>query len=220
MMETSSRPFVHINCASSLDGRIALPGGRRVQLSSPWDKRRVHSLRERYGAVLVGVGTVLSDNPKLHVNPEHTGGTTGPLTRIILDTHLRTPPEARLFRYPGEVIIYHAPGSSREDLRRLGAILVEIPPGEGGVSLKAVLGDLHKRGIQAVLVEGGSRVIGSFLKEGLFDLFTLFVSPVVVGSPDAPAVCQFPEGEPLHKLSLEGAERVEGGVLLTFRPQA
>jgi len=219
-MENASRPFVHINCASSLDGRIALPGGRRIVLSSPWDKRRVHLLRQRYGAVLVGVGTVLSDDPKLHVNPHHTGGSTRPLTRVILDSSLRTPPGARLFSYPGEVLIYCAPGAegAEEELRRAGARLTEVPRGEGGVDLKAVLEDLRRRGVEALLVEGGSRVISSFLKEHLFDLLTIFVSPVVIGSQEAPSLCILPSPTGPVELHLEGAEIVEGGVLLTLRP--
>jgi diaminohydroxyphosphoribosylaminopyrimidine deaminase/5-amino-6-(5-phosphoribosylamino)uracil reductase len=115
-----------------------------------------------------------------------------PLVRVILDSRLRTPPSAKMFlssRAP--ILIFcspHADSAVRARLEQEGAEIVEVPPRPGGLDLIAVLGELGKRNFLGVLVEGGSEVHGSFLRDGLLDKFFFVVSPIVLGQGAVPCV--------------------------------
>jgi 2,5-diamino-6-(ribosylamino)-4(3H)-pyrimidinone 5'-phosphate reductase len=216
-----TRPRVHINCAVSLDGRLAYAGGRRALLSGPADLKRVQELRAASDAILVGIGTILTDDPSLRVHWDLLDRPPGrePL-RVVLDSQGRIPPTAR--------VLAVAPNGQRTAVATGVDCSREFPPGvlhfrAGGdrVDLVALLAQLHGRGIASVMVEGGSRVLASFLTEGLFDRLTVYVAPVVIGGVSAPPMAGGPEAVgpagtvPLHR---ERVVPMDDGALLEFTP--
>lgn len=204
---------VHVNLAMSADGRIAAPGGGPLRLSSEEDFARVHRLRHGADAILVGVGTVLADDPSLLTKERFVPHPRHPV-RVVLDGRLRTPATARVLDGRAPTLVYTASEHAHRALP--GAEVVAA--GEGRVHLPLVLGDLAARGVRTTLVEGGGRVIASFLAEGLVNLLTVYVAPTVVGS-DAPGWAEGPglfrdgQGTPLR---LTAVDRVGDGVLLTY----
>jgi 2,5-diamino-6-(ribosylamino)-4(3H)-pyrimidinone 5'-phosphate reductase len=202
---------VVVNCAMSADGKIGLSGGGRLRLSSPEDKARVESLRRDSDCILVGINTVLADDPSLLVETGVAHGRKQPL-RAVLDTRLRTPPGSRILKGGGTIVF-----TGRSDGRLEGAEVVAVPtPIAPGV----VVAELEKRGVRTLLVEGGGEVIASFLAAGLVQEFHTYVAPVIVGGRDAPT----PAGgegvaglEAAWNLELISTRRLGAGVLLSYR---
>ncbi len=185
---TTESPFVTCKVGMSLDGKIGTghPGGRRI--TSPEGRDFGQRLRLAVDALLVGSGTVLSDDPELTYRGSEPKAR--PLIRVILDSLLHTPPSARLFqaRPRTPVVIFCSPDASEgrsRKLQREGAEVVRVPVVHSGLDLKAVLDELGRRGVAGLLVEGGSRVHWSFLSGGWVDCFYFIVTPVVLGGKDA-----------------------------------
>jgi 3,4-dihydroxy 2-butanone 4-phosphate synthase/GTP cyclohydrolase II len=176
----ADRPLVTLAFAQSLDGSIAAAPGRRTVLSSQPSLAMTHRLRAMHHGILVGIGTVLSDDPQLNVRYA-----TGPHPRpVILDSRLRTPPKARLLSEDPFPWIAHHDGNDANSapLEHAGAILLRLPSNvEGGLDLIAVLDELRLRGVRRLMVEGGSRVIRSFLRERLVDTLVLTIAPRLLG---------------------------------------
>ncbi|UCF78339.1 MAG: bifunctional diaminohydroxyphosphoribosylaminopyrimidine deaminase/5-amino-6-(5-phosphoribosylamino)uracil reductase RibD [Candidatus Eiseniibacteriota bacterium] len=179
----TKRPFVAIKVCQSLDGRIAASNGGGRGLGSPEEIRFAHSLRSAYDAVLVGAGTVLSDDPRLTVR-EWRGRNPH---RIVLDSRLGLPLKSRVFdRRGGERVIVAATkqrASNRkvEALKARGIEVWLLPEINGGVSLRRLLSRAGEDSIQSILVEGGSDVVTSFLKEKLADKLYVATSPKILG---------------------------------------
>jgi len=191
------RPWVTLKVASTLDGFI---GSDQGKLSDPAfvtgkaARAHAHLLRSQHDAVLVGVGTVLADNPRLTVRLPGSAGLS-PL-RVILDGHLRTPPSARLIRQLGTpplLIIAAQPREGASDaaallgraraLRRAGAEVLLLPADRAGrIPIRSVLRALADAGVQSLLVEGGSRVHGAFISAALVDSVAFFLAPSLVGA--------------------------------------
>ncbi len=163
-----------------------------MRLSDDLDMRRVHAMRAGADAILVGVGTVLLDDPSLLVKDEYvTPDLAGrhPL-RVVLDTHLRTPATARVLRGDAATRIYHQ--TKKAELP--GATLVRVPTEGDHVSLEAVLDDLGANGIQTVMVEGGAAILSAFLEQGLWDEWTVYEAPTnLSGGPSLPRPAQLRE---------------------------
>lgn len=175
-------PFVTLKAGMSLDGRIATREGESRWITSAGARQASRRLRARHDAVLVGVGTVLADDPEL-LGPDGSG----PL-RVVLDSDLRTPARARLFRGAGPVLILtrrRAPAGKRRRLERRGALVVEVASRRGRVDLEAALFELGRRGVATVLIEGGGEVLGSALDAGVGDRLALFVAPRLIGGRGA-----------------------------------
>ncbi|TMG31740.1 MAG: bifunctional diaminohydroxyphosphoribosylaminopyrimidine deaminase/5-amino-6-(5-phosphoribosylamino)uracil reductase RibD, partial [Chloroflexi bacterium] len=191
---TRGRPFVLLKLATTLDGRVAVPGRR--YLSGKRALREVHRLRDRSDAVIVGIGTILADDPALTVR-EVKG--RDPL-RVILDTEARTPPQAKIVRAadPQRTVIFVARDAEVRRTNRLrdaGVLLATLPRADGGLDLGAALRWLGEHGVNTVLSEGGPRIAGSLVRGGFADRLLLLVSPLAggdgppalagVGSPNA-----------------------------------
>jgi 2,5-diamino-6-(ribosylamino)-4(3H)-pyrimidinone 5'-phosphate reductase len=218
-MPPNERPEVHINCAVSADGRLAFAGGKRARLSGPQDLARVQWLRADVDGILVGVGTVLADDPSLRVHAEMIDRPVARSpTRIILDSTGRTPLSARVLDGSIPTIVAVSESSTRSFPARVtvlrgGGVRVDIP---------GLLAQLKGAGIRKILVEGGGEVIASFLRGGWFDRFTVYVAPVVIGGSTAPPMARGPEtvgDDDVTRLRFVTAEPIDDGVLLTYVPR-
>src|SRR5438309_2662609 len=206
------RPRVIINAAMSVDGKIALSDGKAVRLSNEEDLRRVHRLRAEADAILVGVGTVLKDDPKLTVKSEYAKG-RNPL-RVVLDSDGKIPDSAHVLDGSAPTLIVTSEESGRSfpraEVMRLGKDEVDLP---------ALLDRLAARDVKTILVEGGSTVIWSFLRKGLADEVKVFVSSRVLGGQAAPTLAGGQGVTSLDaapRLRLDRIERLGDGALLEY----
>ncbi|MDE2136883.1 MAG: bifunctional diaminohydroxyphosphoribosylaminopyrimidine deaminase/5-amino-6-(5-phosphoribosylamino)uracil reductase RibD [Gammaproteobacteria bacterium] len=192
------RPWVRVKLAMSLDGRTALANGASRWISGEAARADVQRWRARSSAVLTGVGTVLADDPRLDVRPG--GDATGrrqPL-RVVLDSTLRTPPEATLFTVPGEVLIFSAlPGADPRWEARGAALAeqgarVEMLPAEAGrVPLFMALERLGELQVNELQVEAGPVLTGALVQQSLVDELLVYVAPKLLG-PTARPLAQLP----------------------------
>jgi len=185
--ERTGRPFVTLCWAQTLDGSTTLRRGAPTHLSGPESSSLTHALRAAHRAILVGIGTVLADDPILTVR--HA---PGPSPRpVILDTGLRLPPAARLVREHREPWVYTAQpvdALRRAALEALAVSLRVVPRGDAGhLDLGAVLDDLGAAGITSLMVEGGAVVITEFLRERLADRVAITMAPLFAGGYPAVA---------------------------------
>ncbi len=209
-----------MNCAVSLDGRLAFAGGKRATLSGPRDLERVQALRAELGTILVGVGTVILDDPSLRVHWDLLHRAPGPPpTRVCLDGSGRLPGAARILDGTQPTIVATTERSQRGYPASVDTIVAGAGP---EVDLPVLLGALTRRGRKGLLVEGGARVIASFLRAGLVDRMTVYVAPVLIGGTTAPSLMAGPEShspDDWVELLRESVEPLDGGVLITLRPR-
>jgi diaminohydroxyphosphoribosylaminopyrimidine deaminase/5-amino-6-(5-phosphoribosylamino)uracil reductase len=209
---TQGRPYVIAKWAMSLDGKLATRTGDSKWISGEESRRRVHELRGRVDAIVVGIGTVLADDPLLTARP------AGPrvATRVVLDGRGRLPVQCQLARTAGEAPLLVATGGATAPA---GGTVV-LPLENGRVSVAALLAELGRRRLTNVLVEGGAEVLGSFVDANLVDEFQVYVAPRVIGGPGS-AVAGVGAAKVAEALRLVDfkAERIGEDVLLTGRVQ-
>jgi diaminohydroxyphosphoribosylaminopyrimidine deaminase/5-amino-6-(5-phosphoribosylamino)uracil reductase len=181
----TGRPYVTAKFAMSLDGKIATRNRESRWISSEESRRHGHELRHQHDTLMVGVGTVLADDPELAARPPARESPRQPL-RVILDSRLRTPASAKAV--PGALIACTpaASAAARKTLIDAGAQIAELPAGTDGVDVGALLDLLTGRGLNSVLVEGGAGVHGSFFGSRLVQRVHAYVAPVVIGGVEAP----------------------------------
>jgi 2,5-diamino-6-(ribosylamino)-4(3H)-pyrimidinone 5'-phosphate reductase len=212
---------VRVNAATSVDGKLSTRRREQVRISGDEDFARVDRLRAESDAVLVGVGTVLADDPSLvRFDRDHREcvGKAGVPARVVADSRARTPPNAAIL--DGDAVTYvlvseRAPRQRRQRLKAAGAALVVA--GEQRVDLERAFAALAADGVADLMVEGGGELIYSLLAADLVDELTTFVGPVVVGGRDAPTLADG-EGfvDDFPDLDLVGVERLDGGVVLRW----
>jgi 3,4-dihydroxy 2-butanone 4-phosphate synthase/GTP cyclohydrolase II len=178
----SGHPYITVSYAQSLDGSIAATPGRMLRLSNPLSRAMTHHLRSRHDAILVGINTVLADDPRLTVRLAE-GKDPRP---VVIDGRLRTPLRARLLESPaGGPIIATSEAAcceKEERLREAGAEVVRIPCGpDGRLDLGSLLPRLGAMRIGSVMVEGGAGILSSFLTARLADQVVITISPRFVG---------------------------------------
>jgi diaminohydroxyphosphoribosylaminopyrimidine deaminase/5-amino-6-(5-phosphoribosylamino)uracil reductase len=183
------RPHVTLKAAMTLDGKIADAHGESQWITGEAARREAHRLRSEADAIVVGILTVLRDDPQLTVRLSRPWPRE-PL-RVVLDTQARTPPGARLITAgtaDRAVIVVAESAAPADRLRRLGetgATIVTLPRRGDHVSLPELLGHLHGREIRSLLVEGGAEVHGAFLEAGLVDRVAVFLAPRLMGGREA-----------------------------------
>ncbi len=175
------RPLITLSYAQSLDGSLAAERGKPLALSGLESLRLTHQLRAAQDAILVGIGTILSDNPHLTVRLVE-----GPQPQpVILDSHLRFPLDANLLhgpRPPWIAVTDQIGSTPPQALQDAGARLIRLPPDiTGQVPLPGLLESLAELGVKRLMVEGGARVISAFLSMGLVDRVLLTIAPRFVG---------------------------------------
>lgn len=192
------RPWVRVKLAMSLDGRTALANGASRWISGEAARHDVQRWRARSSAVLTGIGTVLADDPRLDVRvPEAAEGSAGrqPL-RVVLDSALRTPPEARLFTVPGDVLILSAALAAADPrwetrgaaLAARGARIEMLPAEAGRVPLFMALERLGELEINELQVEAGATLTGALVRQSLVDELLVYVAPKLLGPKALPLV--------------------------------
>ncbi|MDR3231293.1 MAG: bifunctional diaminohydroxyphosphoribosylaminopyrimidine deaminase/5-amino-6-(5-phosphoribosylamino)uracil reductase RibD [Synergistaceae bacterium] len=185
--KTRSRPWITLKAAVSLDGRMALENGESRWITGPTARTWAHLMRAGHHGILAGAGTILKDDPELTVR--HTCGKS-PL-RIILDTELSLPPNAKVMgKNPGGgclVLTCSGDEKKRMALEAAGAEVCVVPSGDGRVDLEAALREIAARDVQMLMIEGGPAVLSSFIRAGLCDAMALFTSSSLMGSGPGPA---------------------------------
>jgi diaminohydroxyphosphoribosylaminopyrimidine deaminase / 5-amino-6-(5-phosphoribosylamino)uracil reductase len=169
-------PFVAMKVAASLDGRIATRSGQSKWITSAASRKRVHVLRDKYDAILVGIGTVLADNPEL-------AGSRRKPRRIILDSRLRISPSAKVLRDNNVLVVttIRSLKKRRDALERKGIPVLVMKK----IEVKPLLKLLAKEGVTSLFVEGGSEVFSSFVDARAVDKLYWFVAPLLIGGVDA-----------------------------------
>lgn len=187
-LKSTGRPWVILKWAQSIDGKIATRTGDSKWISGQESRRYVHKLRGLVDAVIVGVGTVIADDPSLTCRLAKARRRA---TRIVLDPHLRTPMNVRLVRAAGKIptlIATSRPmvGSAKAGrLRAQGVEILGLPLSQRGLDLDRLLRELGRRQMTNVLVEGGGRTLGSFADQRLADEAIIFVSRCLIGGEEA-----------------------------------
>ncbi|MCX8207843.1 MAG: 2,5-diamino-6-(ribosylamino)-4(3H)-pyrimidinone 5'-phosphate reductase [Methanothrix sp.] len=216
------RPYVFINSAMSADGKISSFLRRQVRISGSEDILRVDRLRAESDAVMVGVGTVIADDPKLRVKSGalrawrlERGMPENPL-RIVADSRARTPPDAEVLG-PGCIIAVSrsAPTERINELSKRCEIAV---CGEDRIDLRELMEMLYERGVRRLMVEGGGTLNWSLIEQGLVDEICVFVGPMVIGGRDAPTLVDgrgFAEN--FQKLELKSTEHIDDGILIKWK---
>jgi len=217
MVSKEERPYIIINCAASADGKIALPDKRQVRISSKEDFDRVMRLREECDAVLVGIGTVLTDDPKLNVKYD----TSKQPAKVVLDTKLRIPEDAEVFKGGTKVYILTGKDAERTIEKENAEVLRCNLSKDGLIDLKEAMKLLRGKGIKRLLVEGGATVIWNFLKEGLFDEFNIYISPIIIGGAKTPTIADgdgVKNENEIIKLRLKEVKKLGDGLLIRYEP--
>lgn len=214
---TTGLPFVHLKTACSLDGRIATRTGDSKWITGEAARAASQAMRHEYDAILVGIGTVLADDPLLTDRTQLPR--RRPLVRIVLDSSLRIPLESQLVRTARDwpVVVFtvkheevradvfptlaqsFVPWKTKlEALKEFGVEVVRLESNRGRLDLKTVLSRLSERNLSSVIIEGGAEVAGSFVAERLIDKATFFLAPKIIGGREAvPAI----GGEGIERLS-------------------
>ena len=207
------KPYIILNCAASVDGKIALPNRQKLRLSNEEDFSRVHSLRSECDAIIVGIDTIIQDNPSLTVNQKYSGGENP--VRIILDTNYRTPENSQILDNKSKTLI--AIGEKTLDKKLENVEIIRC--GNEEINLEKLMIKLVERGIEKVMVEGGETVLWSFLENELFDELNIFVSSVIIGGKYTPTVAGgkgYIDEQSTLKLNLENIDRIGDGILLQY----
>jgi len=180
---TTGMPFVIAKFAMSLDGKIATRTGDSKWISGEESRRFVHELRKQSDAILVGINTVLADDPLLTARDENGSTLSQQPLRVIVDSHGRTPKAAKLLTQPGQTLIATVKGTGGDNSATVETLA--FPSSKGRVDLADLLQTLGERDITSVFVEGGGTILGSLFDQGLVDKVVAFVSPVIIGGEKA-----------------------------------
>jgi diaminohydroxyphosphoribosylaminopyrimidine deaminase/5-amino-6-(5-phosphoribosylamino)uracil reductase len=186
---TSGKPFITIKYAMSVDGKIASRTGDSKWISGDESRRYVHFMRYTSDAIMVGVNTVLKDDPQLTARCSYRGGMAKkqPL-RVILDASGKTPLTARIFNEPGNVLMVVSDkitAAQKKAYVNLGAEVLELPAQKGLLNLESLITRLGEKQITSVLVEGGATLLGSLCDGNFVDKATVFISPIIIGGDKA-----------------------------------
>lgn len=215
---------VSVNAAMSADGKLSTRRREQVAISGDEDFARVDRLRAEADAVVVGIGTVLADDPSLTrhdaAHRHEVKGDAPPPARVVVDSRCRTPTDATVIRGDRDTYVLAAESAGAEDRDALETAGAEVlVAGESQVDLPAALDALESRGIENIVVEGGGELIFGLFEARLVDELTVFVGPVVIGGADAPTLADGPgfvDHEAFPELALTGTQELDGGIVLSW----
>jgi len=221
------RPYVVVNVAMSADGKLSTRERRQVKISGLQDFNRVDRLKAGSDAVMVGIGTVLADDPSLTVKGEECrrhrldrGAGEHPI-RIVVDSRARIPLSASILnKGPGQRIVAVAERADKKRVAALGEKATVIVAGKKEVDLAALLDELGNQGIHRLMVEGGGELIAGLIGADLVDEIYTFVGNLVIGGRTAPTLADgegFLREEEFPRLTLIETRRIENGILLHWK---
>ncbi len=212
---------VVVNAAMSADGKLSTPQREQITMSGADDFRRVDELRARSDAVMVGVETVLADDPSLTVSEESlldAPDDDAQPARVIADSRLRTPVSATVFDDRAHTYLLTSSSATPDDrvtATENGASV--IVAGDDRVDLKKALAELERAGISSLMVEGGGELIAGLLATDLVDELRVYVAPLVIGGRDSPTLVDGPGFDaPYVQLTLDDVKRLDDGVVLSY----
>ena len=192
------RPFVHYKCAMSLDGKIATKTGESKWISGEESRQQVQKLRGQYSGIMVGVDTIIADNPRLTCREE---GYKNPI-RIIMDSHLRIPKYAKVVETAHEIPTYLITLIQAEEypkgLMETGLRLITVPGKENKCDLIKTMERLYQEGIDSILLEGGPTLAGAAFLENIIQKVSFFIAPMIIGGKNAKTAV---EGEGIWALT-------------------
>ncbi len=209
------RPFVLVKAGMTLDGKLATVARESQWITSEVAREASLRLREEYDAIVVGSGTVKSDNPRL---TRRLGLTREdmPWTRVVLDGDGDVPPHAQILTDGGRTILFTSAPS-----RYSASPNLEIIASDGRFDLERVFGELHARGIRSVIVEGGALVHSEVIRRGLWQKMILFIAPLIVGGAEAPSIFSG-EGVPrltdAYRFRFDRVERLGADLVVVAYP--
>jgi 2,5-diamino-6-(ribosylamino)-4(3H)-pyrimidinone 5'-phosphate reductase len=223
--DNPTRPFVFINAAMSADGKIATIERRQTRISGSFDFDRMDELRATSDAIMVGIGTVLSDNPSLTVkSPQRrekrrAGERDENPVRIVVDSLARTPIDADIFKKgDGKRMIAVSESAPQERVKELAKHAEIITAGETNVELKRLLTELKAHSINRLMVEGGATLNWGLISQGLVDEIYTFIGNIIIGGRTAPTLV---DGEGCTagfcRLALISCEKFEDGILVKWK---
>lgn len=218
------RPYVVVNVAMSADGKLSTRERRQVKISGQQDFARVDRLKASCDAVIVGIGTVLADDPSLTVKAEECkkqrrerGADEHP-ARVVIDSMARIPLDASLLhKGSGKRIIAVSTRADSTRVAALRSLATVIVAGDTEVDLTVLMDELGKLGIQRVMVEGGGTIIAALVTAGLVNEIYTFIGNIIIGGKDAPTLADgagFLRESEFCRLTLLEARKMENGVLL------
>lgn len=214
-----NRPYVIVNCAMSADGKSALPTRKQLRISSDEDIERMYKLRNECDTVLVGIDTVLSDDPKLTVKAKYVENPKQPL-RVVLDSKCRIPKDTLVLNNAAKTLIITTEGNEKHFEGEHIEVVGCKANGEGHVDLEYALELLYQKGVEKLLVEGGGTIVWSFLEKRLVDDLYIYIGPCIIGGKATPTVADGlgikNEGE-LIPLKIVDVTRLGPGILTHYR---
>ncbi|MDH3934947.1 MAG: bifunctional diaminohydroxyphosphoribosylaminopyrimidine deaminase/5-amino-6-(5-phosphoribosylamino)uracil reductase RibD, partial [Gammaproteobacteria bacterium] len=183
MRMRQGRPWVRCKLAMSVDGRTAMASGESCWITGDAARADVHRLRGRSDAIMTGIGTVLADDPSLTARIAGLAEDFHQPLRVILDSNLRTPPDAKLLDLPGETLIFTGAVDADNEARltRTGIRIVTLPMQDGKLELPAVLQYLGTQQVNEVHLEAGATLCGALLQAGLLDELVIYMAPHLMG---------------------------------------
>ncbi|OPX63643.1 MULTISPECIES: 2,5-diamino-6-(ribosylamino)-4(3H)-pyrimidinone 5'-phosphate reductase [unclassified Methanoregula] len=221
------RPYVVVNVAMSADGKLSTRERRQVKISGSLDFNRVDRLKAGSDAVMVGIGTVLADDPSLTVKGEECrqhridrGADEHPI-RVVVDSRARIPLSASiLHKGSGRRIVAVSENADTRKIAALQELATVIVAGKNEVDLVALMDTLGEMGIQRLMVEGGGQLIAGLIRAGLVDEIYTFIGNIIIGGRDAPTLADgegFVREEEFPRLTLIESRRIESGILLHWK---
>jgi 2,5-diamino-6-(ribosylamino)-4(3H)-pyrimidinone 5'-phosphate reductase len=211
-----NKPYVIVNCAMSADGKIASSSGKQLRISCDEDIKRMYDLRNECDAVLVGIHTVISDNPKLTVKEKYVKNPKQPI-RVVLDTNCKTPVDSLVVNNVAKTFIITGKKCNKKFGNNVEIIICETYK-NGLINLEELLDILYKKGIQKLMVEGGGTVIWHFLKSGFVDDFYVYVGPMIIGGNNTPTIIKSLKNNNQNiTLKLVKTKAIGPGILLHYR---
>jgi 2,5-diamino-6-(ribosylamino)-4(3H)-pyrimidinone 5'-phosphate reductase len=221
------RPYVVVNVAMSADGKLSTRERRQVKISGSQDFNRVDRLKAGSDAVMVGIGTVLADDPSLTVKGEECrrhrldrGADEHPI-RIVVDSRARIPLKASiLHKGSGRRIVAVSETADKKKIAALQELATVIVAGKNEVDLATLMDELGEMGIRRLMVEGGGQLIAGLIRAGLVDEIYTFIGNIIIGGRDAPTLADgegFIREEEFPRLTLIETRRIESGILLHWK---
>ncbi|KAF5089087.1 2,5-diamino-6-ribosylamino-4(3H)-pyrimidinone 5'-phosphate reductase [anaerobic digester metagenome] len=198
------RPYVILNSAMTLDGKIATRTGSS-EISGHEDLIRVHRIRKKVDAIMVGINTVLADDPRLTVHKIPSKPSDNPL-RVVVDSRARTPTDFRVLKDDAPTLIAVSESADPKNVEALKENVDVVFCGDKRVDLQCLMAELHERGVKTLMLEGGSTLNYSMLIQGLVDEIRVCIAPMIAGGVDAKTL-----------VDGEGVDHMKDAVNLEFK---